>query len=74
MQEASELSKPDEDDFVAGPLEVRLCVLTPWRGIKADQHSQSDIFEWHCTMRGVPGSEFDGGEISIPVPSHGIAK
>ncbi|KAL7422813.1 hypothetical protein Q5752_002109 [Cryptotrichosporon argae] len=42
MQEAAELSKPDEDDFVAGPLE-------------------SDIFEWHCTVRGVKGSEYDGG-------------
>ncbi|ORY35535.1 ubiquitin-conjugating enzyme/RWD-like protein [Naematelia encephala] len=42
MQEASELAKPDEDDFVAGPLE-------------------SDIFEWHCTMRGVAGSEYQGG-------------
>ncbi|WVN85927.1 uncharacterized protein L203_101081 [Cryptococcus depauperatus CBS 7841] len=22
---------------------------------------EDDIFEWHCTLRGVPGSEFDGG-------------
>ncbi|EKC99760.1 ubiquitin conjugating enzyme [Trichosporon asahii var. asahii CBS 8904] len=41
MQEAAELSEPDED-FIAQPLE-------------------SDIFEWHCTLRGVPGTEYEGG-------------
>ncbi|KAL1407362.1 hypothetical protein Q8F55_006784 [Vanrija albida] len=42
MQEASELSDPDTDDFVAAPLE-------------------SDIFEWHCTLRGVKGTDYEGG-------------
>ncbi|CAD6571253.1 MAG: hypothetical protein TREMPRED_000225 [Tremellales sp. Tagirdzhanova-0007] len=42
MQEASEPAHPEEDDFIAAPLET-------------------DIFEWHCTMRGVAGSEYEGG-------------
>lgn len=58
MQEANELSDPTEQDFVAAPLEVSLSYpisrsnrLTP----------QTDIFEWHCTLRGVEDSEFAGG-------------
>lgn len=27
---------------------------------------QSDIFEWHCTMRGVAGSEYEGGTSVSP--------
>jgi ubiquitin-protein ligase len=26
-----------------------------------DTH-QSDIFEWHCTVRGVQGTDYEGGE------------
>jgi ubiquitin-conjugating enzyme E2 J1 len=59
MQEASELADPQEDDFVAGPLEVGIFPFT--RSCPLIQE-QSDIFEWHCTMRGVPGSEYESGE------------
>lgn len=55
MQEAAELSEPDED-FIAQPLEV---CHSHGRGAVTDP--QSDIFEWHCTLRGVPGTEYEGG-------------
>lgn len=51
MQEASELADPQEDDFIAGPLE-------------------NDIFEWHCTMRGVQGSDYDGGQLTVATAKH----
>jgi ubiquitin-conjugating enzyme E2 J1 len=56
MQEASESADPDTDGFVAAPLEVRLRSppLPP-------SSPQSDIFEWHCTLRGVRGTEYEGG-------------
>lgn len=51
MQEASELADPQEDDFIAGPLE-------------------NDIFEWHCTMRGVQESDYDGGQLTVATAKH----
>jgi len=53
MQEASELSSP-EDDLVAAPLEV---CIRPEMSLTI----QSDIFEWHCTVKGVEGSPYEGG-------------
>lgn len=55
MQEAAELSEPDAD-FIAQPLEVRRCEML---GVVLT--GQNDIFEWHCTLRGVPGTEYEGG-------------
>lgn len=66
MQEASERADPDTDGFVASPLEVSpvsSAVTRPLAALSGTRANiQSDIFEWHCTLRGVKGTEYEGGK------------
>lgn len=61
MREAQELSQPTEL-YYAQPLEVRSLLLVTC--------IQDNLFEWHFTIRGPEGSEFEGGiyhgQISLP--------
>lgn len=73
MQEASELADPSEDDFIAAPLEVcppsiphsinRSPIISAKYILGQKLMPQNDIFEWHCTMRGIKDSEYEGGKL-----------
>lgn len=56
LQEARELASDTSFDYTASPLEVGN--LTSSRS----SHIQENIFEWHFTIRGPVGSEFQGGK------------
>lgn len=63
MREAIELRNPTPMYF-AQPLEVKLSVLelSSWSPLTSSFFlSQENLFEWHFTIRGPEGTEFEGG-------------
>lgn len=60
MQEARELANDPSTDYTAAPLEDDIFVRAPQ---VLEFVSVLMLFgqEWHCTLRGSPGTEFEGG-------------
>jgi len=65
LRELSEFQKDPSSQFIAAPLEV--ITLFVWFGlfvITVVSHVNTvkdDLFEWHFTIRGQKGSDFEGG-------------
>ena len=62
MQEAKELAEDESTDYAAAPLDD---VSAPVTALHHSSLTQSlllqDLFEWHATIRGAPGTDYEGG-------------